>query len=105
VVADATFIRRVDRDRLARAARRERRPWVFVACRADDEVVRARLAAREAGRSVSDARWETYVAQRERCEPFGADEQHLVVDTGGAPAAARAAALRALWRWRRGRTG
>ena len=58
---------------------------------------------REEGRSVSDARWETYVAQRERCEPFGADEPHLVVDTGGDPATARAAALRALWRWRRER--
>jgi hypothetical protein len=61
------------------------------------------LAAREEGRSVSDARWETYVAQRERCEAFGADESHLVVDTGRDPATARAAALRALWRWRRSR--
>ncbi len=103
VIVDATFIRRADRDRLAGAARRQRRACVFVACRADERVVRTRLVAREEGRSVSDARWETYVAQRERCEPFGADERYLVVDTGGDLATARAAALRALWRWRRGR--
>lgn len=103
VIVDATFIRRADRDRLARAAHRRRWPCVFVACRADEQVVRARLAAREEGRSVSDARWETYVAQRERSEPFGADEQHVVVDTGGDRATGRAAALRALWRWRRER--
>ena len=103
VIVDATFIRRADRDRLARVAHRQRRPCVFVTCRADEQVVRARLAAREEGRSVSDARWETYVAQRERCEPFGAEERHLVVDTGGDPATARAEALRALWRWRRER--
>jgi aminoglycoside phosphotransferase family enzyme/predicted kinase len=103
VIADATFIRRADRDRLARAARRQRRPWVFVACRADERVIRTRLGARTEGRSVSDARWDTYLEQRERCEPFGADEPYLVVDTGHAPASARAAALRALWRWRRGR--
>jgi hypothetical protein len=103
VVADATFLRRADRTRLARAARRQRRACVFVACRAEEPVVRSRLAAREEGRSISDARWETYVAQRARWEPFGADEPHLVVDTGRDPAAVRAAALRALWRWRRRR--
>jgi aminoglycoside phosphotransferase family enzyme/predicted kinase len=104
VVVDGTFIRRADRDRLATAARRQRRECVFVSCRADEQAVRARLAAREEGRSVSDARWTTYVAQRERCEPFGADEGHLVVDTGGEPAAARGTALRAQWRWRQGRS-
>jgi uncharacterized protein len=101
VIVDATFIRRADRDRLARAAHRQRRPCIFVACRADEQIVHARLTAREEGRSVSDARWETYMAQRERSEPFGADEQHLVVDTGDDPPTARAAALRALWQWQR----
>jgi aminoglycoside phosphotransferase family enzyme/predicted kinase len=101
VIVDATFIRRADRACLAEAARRQRRPCLFLVCQADEEVVRARLAAREEGHSVSDARWDVYVAQRELYEPFGADERHLVVDTGGTPATARAAALRALWRWRR----
>jgi aminoglycoside phosphotransferase family enzyme/predicted kinase len=104
VVVDGTFLRRADRDRLARAALRQRRPHVFVECRADAAVVQARLVAREQAPSVSDARWETYLAQRVRCEPFGADEPHLVVDTGGDEEAARGAAVRALWAWRRGRT-
>ena len=101
VIVDATFIHRTDRDRVAEAARRRGRPYVFLSCQADEAVVRARLAAREEGRSVSDARWDVYVAQCEHREPFGTDERHLVVDTGGPLASSRAAALRALWRWRR----
>jgi aminoglycoside phosphotransferase family enzyme/predicted kinase len=101
VIVDATFIRRTDRDRLSRAARGQRRPCVFVVCRADAAVVHARLAARQEGHSVSDARWDTYLGQRERCDPFGATEPHLEIDTGGEPATARAAAVEALWRWRR----
>jgi predicted kinase len=102
VIADATFIRRADRDRLAAAARRERRPCLFIECRADEPTIRTRLAAREEGGSVSDARWDTYLAQRQRSEPLGRDEPCLVVDTGAVSAAVRAAALRALWQWRRG---
>jgi predicted kinase len=103
VVVDATFIRRADRDRLAGAAHRQRRPCIFVACRADEQIVRTRLVAREGERSISDARWETYLAQRARREAFGADECQLAIDTGREPGTARAAALRALWQWRRGR--
>ena len=103
VVADATFLRAADRERLAAAARRERRPYVFVECRAPEAVVRARLLRREAEPGMSDARWSTYCEQRARWEPFGAGEPHVVVDTGGDVAEARAAACRRLWRWRQGR--
>ena len=103
VVADATFLRAADRGRLAAAARRERRPYVFVECRAPETIVHARLLRRETERPVSDARWNTYLEQRERWEPFGADEPHVVVDTGGDVAQARATACRRLWRWRQGR--
>jgi aminoglycoside phosphotransferase family enzyme/predicted kinase len=106
VVADATYLHAADRARLAAVAGSHRRPIVFVECAADPDVVRARLARREHGGSPSDARWETYLAQRSEREPFGADEPHVVVDTGERPAAARATAVRALWRWRRsGRPG
>jgi predicted kinase len=103
VVADATFLRAADRGRLAAAAHRERRPIVFVECRAPADVVRARMEARAAAGSSSDARWDTWVAQRSAWEPFAADEPHVTVDTGGALAAARRAALTALWPWRQGR--
>jgi len=103
VIVDATFLRRADRERLAGVARRQRRPWLLVVCTAPEAVVRERLARRETEPSVSDARWETYLDQRAAHAPPDADEPHVVVDTGGATPAARAAALRALWRWRQGR--
>jgi aminoglycoside phosphotransferase family enzyme/predicted kinase len=103
VVVDATWMRRADRDRLAGVARARRRPLVFLDCRADEATIRARLEAREREPSVSDARWDTYVAQRRAWEPFAADEPCLAVDTGGSAAAARAAALRLLWPWAHGR--
>ena len=103
VVADATFMRAADRRRLGAAAQRERRPYVFVECRAPETIVHARLLRRETERPVSDARWNTYLEQRERWEPFGADEPHVVVDTGRDFAQARATACRLLWRWRQGR--
>ena len=99
VVTDATWMRRADRARLAAAARAHRRPLVFVECVADEATIRDRLQARAQAPSLSDARWETYVAQRAAWEPFRDDEPHVRVDTGGAAPAARAAALRALWPW------
>jgi len=98
VVADATWMRRKDRERLAAVARAQRRPLLFVECVADETTVRGRLDARTET-SLSDARWETYVAQRGAREAFGDDEPHIAVDTGIAAAEARAAALRALWPW------
>ena len=105
VIVDATWMRRADRDRLAAEARAHRRPLVYVECRADEVVVRERLEARDRTTSLSDARWDTYLAQRAAWEPFRDDEAHVEVDTGGTPAAARAAALRALWPRIHGRAG
>lgn len=101
VIADATFLRRADRDRLAAVAARHGRPLVFVETDAPEPVVRERLAARPAD-DVSEARVETYLAQRESREPFAADEPHVRIDTGGPVSAARAAALTALWKMLRG---
>jgi aminoglycoside phosphotransferase family enzyme/predicted kinase len=100
VVADATFLRAEHRARLAAVAHARRRPLVFVECIADEASVRARLAAREQDGPLSDARWETHLAQRTEWEPFGTDEGRIVVDTSAGVAAARSAALRALWGWR-----
>ncbi len=97
VIVDATWMRRADRHRLAAEARAHRRPLVYVECRADEAVIRTRLEARVQAPSVSDARWDTYLAQRREWEPFADDEAHVCVDTRGSAAAARAAALRALW--------
>jgi aminoglycoside phosphotransferase family enzyme/predicted kinase len=97
VIVDATWMRRADRDRLAAEARAQRRSLVYVECRADEAVTRERLEARARTPSLSDARWDTYLEQRAAWEPFREDEACVRVDTGCTPAAARAAALRALW--------
>jgi hypothetical protein len=102
VIADATYQREADRRGLADAASRHGAACLFLECRAPEAVVRRRLDARDAG-SLSDARFDTYLAQRASAEPLRADEPHLRVDTGGALAVARAEAVRALWRWRQGR--
>jgi len=78
-------------------------PSVFVECRADERVIRARLAARDLAPSLSDARWETYLGQRAEQEALSDAEPHVGVDTSPGLPAARASALRALWRWRRSR--
>ncbi|MGH8311449.1 MAG: AAA family ATPase, partial [Steroidobacteraceae bacterium] len=65
VIVDATWMRRADRNRLAAAARAYRCPLVFVECRADEAAIRKRLHARALGPSLSDARWDTYVEQRQ----------------------------------------
>ena len=103
VVADATFVHRADRDRLANVAERRRCPLVFVECRAPGAVVHERLAARERAPSLSDARWDTFLAQRGEWQPFSESDPHVVVDTGGTLASARAAAIRRLWPWRQRR--
>jgi aminoglycoside phosphotransferase family enzyme/predicted kinase len=101
VIADATFLHAPERARLMAAVERRGGPLVFVECRADEAIVRARLEARVGTASLSDARWDTYLAQRERREAFAPDEPCLVVDTGGSVEHTHAAVIPALWAWRR----
>jgi uncharacterized protein len=103
VVADATFLRRADRDALAAVATRRGRPVIFLDCHADPETIHRRLGAPRIG--LSDARWETYLAQRAERDPFGANEPHRMVDTGGDLADVVEETLPALWRWRTTATG
>ncbi len=95
VIADATFLHGADRDRLAAVATRHGTRIVFLATDAPESLVRARLAARTTD-DVSEARVETYLAQRVAREPFRVDERHVTISTAGAVADARAAALAAL---------
>jgi len=103
VVADGTFVRRADRDSLASVAERRRCPLVFVECRAPEAIVRERLAGRDLAPSLSDARWDTHLAQRRAWEAFSESDPRVVVDTGATLASARAAAIRRLWPWRQRR--
>jgi len=85
-ILDATFQRRIDRDRARAVARRAGVPILFVECVGPPEQVRRRLAERERrGDDASDADWSIHEQQRMRYEPFAADEVHerYVADTRG----------------------
>jgi uncharacterized protein len=99
VIADATFLQRADRARLAGVATNRGCRYVFIECRAPENVVRTRLDARRYSVSESDARWETYLGQRRERQPFGPDEPHVVLETGLDLDATRRQALERLWRW------
>jgi len=98
VVADATFIRRADREMLAAVAARHGCPVLFLECEAHPEVIRRRLDARREG--PSDARWPTYLRQRMERDPLGPDEPHRTVETGGDLTSAVDSILPVLWHWR-----
>jgi aminoglycoside phosphotransferase family enzyme/predicted kinase len=97
VVADATFIRRADRDLLATTAAAHGRPLLFLECDTAPGVIRGRLDARQGG--PSDARWDTYLQQRAERDRLGPDEPHRTIDTGGEPGDALATALPIAWDW------
>jgi predicted kinase len=98
VIADGTFIRRADRAALTAVAARHGRPLLFLECAADEATIRQRLESRTVG--PSDARWPTYLRQREECEPLGPDEPHRTVNTTGDLVDVLEEVLPALWRWR-----
>ncbi|MBA4179138.1 MAG: gluconate kinase [Anaerolinea sp.] len=76
-ILDATYRRRADREALRELARRLGARFLFVECTAPEEVVRARLAGREArgGDPWSDGTWETYRSQQASFEPLAGPER------------------------------
>lgn len=86
VVLDATFSRRWQRALAERTARAAGALFFCLETRTDEAVVQQRLAQRrEDTATISDARWEIYVAQRAAFEPVAEldDWRHMVLDTGG----------------------
>jgi aminoglycoside phosphotransferase family enzyme/predicted kinase len=98
VILDATFLERRWREAAAALAREASARFVYVEAWADRAVLRARLAARRAQTSVSDATDAELDAIARRQEPFAPGEAgpHVPIDTGGTASAALDAALRAL---------
>ena len=98
-ILDATFSSRRRREEAAALARATGAALVFIETRcADRAVLEARLAARRARPSVSDATDAVLAQLLSLHEPIGPDEPgtHVVVDTASNPADARADALRQL---------
>ena len=64
-ILDATFGRKSHREQVARLAAKHKIPLLIIHCWTSEATTEKRLHLREAqGMDVSDARWETYVAQK-----------------------------------------
>jgi aminoglycoside phosphotransferase family enzyme/predicted kinase len=83
VIVDASFRSLRLREAARQLANRCGVPFRFVECRADADVCRARLSARERSVSVSDGRLSVFDAFRARFEPVTelCPTEHVVLDT------------------------
>lgn len=82
VILDATFQRRAHRDQAAAVGAAAGVEVLFVECRADDAVIRERLAHRAArDDDPSDADWQVYLRQQRAYDPVAGDEPHVTIDT------------------------
>jgi hypothetical protein len=85
-ILDATFGRRSHREQIVRLAAKHKTPLLIIHCWTSERTAEKRLRFRAAqGMDVSDARWETYAAQKaayETMEEFR-PESVLELDTDG----------------------
>jgi uncharacterized protein len=71
VILDATFLRRVQREKIARLAEKHRIELLSIHCSAAGEITKERLLQRaNLATDVSDGRWEIYLRQKEICQPI-----------------------------------
>jgi len=83
VILDATFIKEEYRQNARKLAEKTGAGFQILECRLDDENTRLRLEKRMQNNSISDGRWEIYIAQKEKYEPVKDSEanNHFVIDT------------------------
>jgi hypothetical protein len=81
VVLDATFQKKKYRQMAHHIAMKHHSAMVIVECICPDDVVKKRLEDRVKKKSVSDGRWEIYLAQKTTFEPLTSEEGHLTMDT------------------------
>jgi len=94
-VADATFLRRADRDALRALAREAGATFAIAACEAPEAVLRERILARaRAGGDASEATLEVLAGQIATAEPLAGDELAFTfkIDTTAAHDSLRARA-------------
>lgn len=85
VILDGSYKRAAERERVREAAQEWGARVVFIYCECPKEIVRARLARREAeGASISDGRLELLEVQVEDFDPLDERDRPLLrLDTGG----------------------
>jgi aminoglycoside phosphotransferase family enzyme/predicted kinase len=81
VVLDATFQKKKYRQLAYELAGRQHAMIIIIQCVCPDDVVKKRMDIRLQKKSVSDARWEIYLAQKITFEPLCSDEPNLLIDT------------------------
>jgi len=89
-VVDAAFLRRAERDAFRSLARELDAPFLIATCEAPEDVLRERVARREAGQSdASEAGLTVLGSQLETQEPLGGDEsgRNVRIETGRGDAA------------------
>lgn len=97
VIVDAAFLQRAQRDAFRRFAAELELPFTLLHCRADEQTLRERVAARHAaGTDVSEATLAVLERQLQQHEPLAVDEQDhtLNIDT---TQPVDVPALRSLW--------
>ena len=88
VVFDATHLELRQRDAARALASRSQVPALLIWVGAPEDVVKARLVARDTSPDrISDARWETYLAQRERMDALTEYERRDFVELDGSESA------------------
>lgn len=82
VILDASFIRREYRRKAQELAQALSASFYILECRSTDIEVRQRLSERMEGRSISDGRWEVYLAQKQDFEPIEEEaDGYAIIDT------------------------
>lgn len=82
MIVDATFLKRAQRDRFASLARHLGVPFHVLDYQAPEDVLRARIRARQAAdQDASDAGIEVLEHQLASAQTLGADEPVVVIDT------------------------
>ena len=82
VILDASFIRSAERVKARDLAKESGADFFILECVLNEEAIKWRLAQRLREGSVSDGRWEVYLAQKQKLEPVTEvlPEKYFVVD-------------------------
>jgi len=85
IVLDASFVRRIDRDRFRQLAKEHGVPFFVINTTCPEELIKQRMNSRILNQEEpSDGRWELYHLQKAEFESIADDEgRKVVIDTSG----------------------
>lgn len=80
VVLDATFQKRIYREKAYRLAQKNNAIFIPIECICPETIAAQWLQDRLKQKTVSDGRWEIYQQQKQTFESFAEEENHIVID-------------------------